>query len=132
LLLTLCIFSFISDLSGEGSVAFNHIFKRFFVLFLTVLAAKGGMQLLMRKTRGWEISLSLLIFFSGVMAYGFTAGYFSGVETITAIIIQFLLVLGVVLLFSTRTKLKFQISKKNAAPVVLLTATLALLYVFIQ
>lgn len=132
LLLTLVILSFIGDLSNPGSLSYDQILKRSFGLLLTVLGVKGGMQLLMRKNRGWVISISLLCFFTGIMAYGFIADYFTGVEIITAVIIESMLVLGVVFLLSGRTRQKFSVSKKNIAPVVFLTGSLALLYISMQ
>jgi hypothetical protein len=132
LLITLVIFSFISDISLNTSLSVNDIFKRFFGLLLVILCIKGGIQLLMRKNSGWVISLSLLCFFAGVMIYGFIAGYFTGVEIATASIIEFLLILGIVFLLSARSRQKFEVSQKNMVPVMLLTASLALLYIYIQ
>jgi len=132
LLLTLVIFSFISELSISGSLHFSQIFKALFGLLLTVLAVKGGMQLLMRKTSGWIISFSLLSFFSGVMAYGFVASFFTGVEIVSALVIEFLLILGIVFLASYNTRQKFSFSQKIITPVLLLTGSLALLYIFIR
>lgn len=132
LLLTLVIFSFISDVSVSGSLSTNEIIKRFFGLLLTVLGVKGGMQLLMRKTSGWVISVSMMCFFAGVMAYGFVAGFFTGVEIATALFIELLLVIGIGFLLSAKSRVKFEVSQKNIAPVVLLTASLALLYIYIQ
>ena len=132
LLLTLVIFSFISDVHVSESLSTNEILKRFFGIVLTVIGAMGGMQLLMRKTRGWVISLSLMCFFAGVMAYGFVAGFFTGVEIATALFIELLLVIGIGFLLSAKSRVKFEVGQKNIAPVVLLTASLALLYIYIQ
>ena len=132
LLLTLVIFSFISDVSMSGSISTNTILKRFFGILLTVLGVKGGMQLLMRKTAGWVISVSLMCFFAGVMGYGFVAGYFSGDEIATAIFIAILMLTGLGFLLSAKSRTKFEVSQKNIAPVVLIAASLALLYIYIQ
>lgn len=132
LLFTIILFSFINDFAGSNSISFSQVFKRVFGLLLTVLAVRGGFQLLMRKTSGWVLSFSLLCFFAGLMAYGFIANYFAGVEIITALVIECLLILAVVFLLSNKTPQKFSFSQKNITPVLLLTGSLALLYIFIQ
>lgn len=132
LLLTLVIFSFISDMNTSQSLSTNEFFKRFFGLALTVLGVKGGMQLLMRKTSGWVISLSMLFFFVGVVAYGFIGGFFTGVEIATGLFIALLLSIGIGFLLSGRSRAKFEVGQKNITPVILLTASLALLYIYMQ
>lgn len=133
LLCTLVILSFISDISLSNSVTSHELLKRFFGLVLTVLGLRGGGLLLMRRTQGWVISVSLLCFFMLVTGYGFIDNYYvTATQVATTTVIDFLLLLGVLFLLSPRSRRKYAVSEKVIPPVLFLTGSIALLYIIIQ
>lgn len=133
LLCTLVVLSFVSDVSLSNSVTSHELLKRLFGLVLTVLGVKGGGLLLMRKTRGWIISVSLLCFFMLVTGYGFVDNYYvTSREIATAAAIDFLLLLSVLFLLSPATRRKYDVNEKVIPPILFLTGSIALLYIFIQ
>ena len=133
LLCTLVILSFVSDIMLSNSVTSHELLKRFFGLVLTVLGVRGGGLLLMRKTRGWIISFSLLCFFMLVTGYGFIADYYlTSREIATAAVIDFLLLLSILFLLSPASRRKYEVDEKVVPPILLLTGSIALLYIFIQ
>lgn len=132
LLFTLFLFSFIKEHSVSATLPVNQVLKRIFALLLAVLAVRGGIQLLLRKNAGWIVSFSILCLLSGIIVYGLLTNTFSGEQIISALVIEFLLILAVVFLLSRRTLKKFSFRQKNITPVLLLTGSLTLLYIFIQ
>ena len=133
LLCTLVILSFVSDISLSNSVTSNELLKRLFGLVLTVLGVRGGGLLLMRKTRGWVISVSLLCFFMLVTGYGFIDNYYlTSSEIGTVAVIDFLLLLSVLFLLSPATRRKYDVNERVIPPILFLTGSMALLYIFIQ